>query len=49
MVGASRFPCAETFRLLPEQGGILACFADIKHDYTQEFYQSYSSTGPEDQ
>ena len=33
----------KTFGLLPDQGYILAWFADIKHDYAQEFYQSYSS------
>ena len=34
---------AKTFGLLPDRKGNLAWFADIKHDYTQEFYRSYSS------
>ena len=34
---------AKTFGLLPDRGQIWLDFADIKHDYTQEFYQSYSS------
>ena len=33
----------KTFGPLLDWGGILPDFADIEHDYTQEFYRSYSS------